>query len=297
MTAVNVHDSTLYVGDSWSPEDNFDSAIDRNGNPVDFSNITVSGSVDTSKAGDYHVTYSYDNVSAIVSAIATITVKEPADTTAPDAPTVSNVTGNSTNGYTVTGTAEPGSTVTIKDKNGAIIGTGTASSTGAYSINISGSVGPNAPISVTATDAAGNVSNPTLATTPADRMTSVNVNFVVNGTTKTVVVVAGGLLQKPETPIREGFTFLGWFREDGRQWDFDNDRVGDTSFSLVARWKPNIPNNKGKQKASFIVRTKKTLNLPLTGDEALPYLSLIGGGVLLASVIGAWIIRRRKIQK
>ncbi|MEK4723011.1 phage tail tube protein [Lactococcus sp. FSL W8-0209] len=116
-------------------------------------------------AGTYTVTYSasgYDDVTQ------TLVVTDPADTTAPDAPTVGNVTGNSTNGYTVTGTAEPGSTITIKDGSGATVGTGTANETGDYTVTLPGSVGPNAPISVTATDAAGNVSDPTPATTPAD---------------------------------------------------------------------------------------------------------------------------------
>ena len=116
-------------------------------------------------AGTYTVTYSasgYENVTQ------TLVVTDPADTTAPDAPTVGNVTGNSANGYTVTGTAEPGSTVTIKDGSGATVGTGTANETGDYTVTLPGSVGPNAPINVTATDAAGNVSDPTPATTPAD---------------------------------------------------------------------------------------------------------------------------------
>ena len=116
-------------------------------------------------AGTYTVTYSasgYENVTQ------TLVVTDPADTTAPDAPTVGNVTGNSTNGYTVTGTAEPGSTVTIKDGSGATVGTGTANETGEYAVTLPGSIGPNTPISVTATDAAGNVSDPTPATTPAD---------------------------------------------------------------------------------------------------------------------------------
>ncbi|MFK4896866.1 bacterial Ig-like domain-containing protein, partial [Lactococcus petauri] len=71
-TAVNVHDSTLYVGEDWTAEDNFDSALDKDGNPVDFQNITVSGSVDTSKADTYEVTYSYEGVESK----ATITVKD-----------------------------------------------------------------------------------------------------------------------------------------------------------------------------------------------------------------------------
>ena len=121
-------------------------------------------------AGIYTVTYSasgYENVTQ------TLVVTDPADTTAPDAPTVGNVTGNSTNGYTVTGTAEPGSTVTIKDDSGAIVGTGTTNETGDYTVTLPGSVGPNAPISVTATDGAGNVSDPTPATAPADPVSPV----------------------------------------------------------------------------------------------------------------------------
>ncbi len=91
-----------------------------------------------------------------------------ADTTAPDAPVISSVTGNSTDGYVVTGTAEAGSKVEIKDSTGAVIGSATADGSGNYSVNLPGSVGPNANITVTATDAAGNVSAPTKGKTPAD---------------------------------------------------------------------------------------------------------------------------------
>ena len=91
-----------------------------------------------------------------------------ADTTAPDAPVISSVTGNSTNGYTVTGTAEPGSKVEIKDSTGAVIGSATADGSGNYSVSLPGSVGANADITATATDAAGNVSTPTSGKTPAD---------------------------------------------------------------------------------------------------------------------------------
>lgn len=72
QTAVNVHDSTLYVGDKWSAEDNFDSAFDKDGKSVDFKDITVTGEVDTSKAGTYEITYSYDGMESI----ATVTVLE-----------------------------------------------------------------------------------------------------------------------------------------------------------------------------------------------------------------------------
>ncbi|WP_301390024.1 bacterial Ig-like domain-containing protein, partial [Enterococcus entomosocium] len=71
QTAVKVHDSTLYIGTEWKAEDNFDSAIDKDGNPVDFADVTVEGTVDTSKTGTYEVSYSYEGVTSV----ATITVK------------------------------------------------------------------------------------------------------------------------------------------------------------------------------------------------------------------------------
>ena len=55
---IVVHDSTLKVGEKWSPEDNFDEATDFEGNVENFSDIIVDGSVDTTKAGTYEVTYS-----------------------------------------------------------------------------------------------------------------------------------------------------------------------------------------------------------------------------------------------
>ncbi|WP_270344255.1 phage tail tube protein [Lactococcus lactis] len=150
-------------------------------------------------AGTYTVTYTaggYEDVTQ------TLVVTDPADTTAPDAPTVGNVTGNSTNGYTVTGTAEPGSTVTIKDGSGATVGTGTANETGDYTVTLPGSVGPNAPISVTATDAAGNVSDPTPATTPADPVSPVLVAPTGNLTAITSAIGASDAMATLPTTLK-----------------------------------------------------------------------------------------------
>jgi LPXTG-motif cell wall-anchored protein len=142
---------------------------------------TVIGTAVADESGNYSV-----SLPASVGANADITVtatdtagnesapttgKTPADsgdTTAPDAPAISSVTGNSTDGYTVTGTAEAGSTVTIKDSTGAVIGTAVADGSGNYSVSLPASVGPNADITVTATDTAGNESAPTTGKTPAD---------------------------------------------------------------------------------------------------------------------------------
>ncbi|EAC8563504.1 LPXTG cell wall anchor domain-containing protein [Listeria monocytogenes] len=66
LTAVNAHDSAIYIGDTWSAEDNFDSALDKDGNSVAFADVEVKGTVDTDKAGTYPVTYSYDGVSKTI---------------------------------------------------------------------------------------------------------------------------------------------------------------------------------------------------------------------------------------
>ncbi|MFS1058437.1 bacterial Ig-like domain-containing protein [Enterococcus casseliflavus] len=70
QTSIKAKDSTLYVGDDWHAVENFVSATDKTGANVPFSNVTVSGSVNTSKEGQYKVTYSNGKTEAI----ATITV-------------------------------------------------------------------------------------------------------------------------------------------------------------------------------------------------------------------------------
>ena len=169
------------------------------GNTVKIINPTTgqeigSGLADSS--GNYSITLPTGSVGANADINATATdaagnVSVPtagktpadADTTAPDAPVITGVTGNSTDGYTVTGTAEAGSKVEIKDSTGAVIGTATADGSGNYSVTLPASVGPNANITATATDAAGNVSAPTAGKTPADADTTAPDAPVITGVT------------------------------------------------------------------------------------------------------------------
>ncbi|EAE8309329.1 BspA family leucine-rich repeat surface protein [Listeria monocytogenes] len=72
LLEVNVQDSTLMVGDTWNPADNFLSGLDSVGDPVDFNAITVTGSVDTTQPGVHSVDYSYGGITST----ATITVLE-----------------------------------------------------------------------------------------------------------------------------------------------------------------------------------------------------------------------------
>ena len=90
------------------------------------------------------------------------------DETAPEPPVITSTTGNSTDGYTVTGTAEPGSTVTIYDAGHAVVGTAVTDEDGNFTVTLPGTVGAEAQLTATATDAAGNESEETPFSTPAD---------------------------------------------------------------------------------------------------------------------------------
>ncbi|HFU3936849.1 TPA: Ig-like domain-containing protein, partial [Streptococcus suis] len=94
----------------------------------------------------------------------------PADKTAPAAPAIeTDLTGKAgtTDPIKVTG-AEPGSTVTLKDKDGNVIGTGTADENGVATITPTTPL-PEGQVTATSTDEAGNeseASEPKVATTP-----------------------------------------------------------------------------------------------------------------------------------
>ncbi|MGP5354862.1 BapA/Bap/LapF family large adhesin [Pseudomonas helleri] len=77
------------------------------------------------------------------------------DTTAPEAPTNLAV---SDDGLALTGKGEPGSTVTIKDPAGNVIGTGTVGADGTFSITLETAQTNGETLSVTLTDKAGNIS-------------------------------------------------------------------------------------------------------------------------------------------
>lgn len=85
------------------------------------------------------------------------------DTTPPNAP--SNLTFSS-DGKTVTGTAEPGSTITLKDANGNVIGAGKTGSDGNFTVSLGTPLINGEHVTATATDAAGNTSQSATVTAP-----------------------------------------------------------------------------------------------------------------------------------
>ena len=92
-------------------------------------------------------------------------VGNPPDTTPPDAPTalVINAQGN-----TLTGRAEPGSTVRVLGADGTVLGSTVAGADGVFSVTLQPPQTDGQALQVTATDAAGNVSSATAITAPDD---------------------------------------------------------------------------------------------------------------------------------
>ncbi|HAP4791266.1 TPA: cell surface protein [Enterococcus faecalis] len=100
------------------------------------------------------------------------TFQTPADETTVTAPTITGVTGNSTAGYEVKGTADANATVEIRNVGGTVIGTGTADGTGAFTVTIpAGEAGANETLTAVAKNASGTESTPTTFQTPADEAT------------------------------------------------------------------------------------------------------------------------------
>lgn len=61
------------------------------------------------------------------------------------------------------------------------------------------------------------------------------VTFQGNGATNSYVfVVQGGKLTAPSEPTRDGYSFAGWYTQDGQKYDFDSTVTG--SLVLVAHW-------------------------------------------------------------
>lgn len=175
--------------------------VDANGN---WTLTLPNGSALTDAPHTIIVTATDAAGNATQSAPVTVTV----DTDAPDAPVVSNL---AVQGTPLTGTAEAGATVIVKGDNGVELGRGVADSGGNYSIALSPAQTNETTLTVTATDAAGNVSGgtdyqvvdaPDLPDVPT--ITSIVDDNGLNGT-----VEVKGASSNDTTPILSGTAVAG----------------------------------------------------------------------------------------
>ncbi|HCV3199857.1 TPA: BspA family leucine-rich repeat surface protein [Listeria monocytogenes] len=236
LLEVNVQDSILMVGDTWNPEDNFLSALDSVGDPVDFKDITVTGSVDTTQPGLYTVTYSYGGITST----ATITVLE----TMPA----------SWINFIVDGTnvrAIPGSLLSAPEWD---LTTGLWDKWNPGTVKVPADKIPSEPTKQGYEfkgweDTAGTVvdfntldldlnSQNEFDFYAAFEKKEYTVTFDVEGTQQQEAVLFDELITEPTVPNKAGYAFTGWYDAPtgGNKWDFSTDTMPSRNMTLYARF-------------------------------------------------------------
>ncbi|MGN5455506.1 MAG: Ig-like domain-containing protein, partial [Candidatus Kurthia intestinigallinarum] len=151
--------------------------------------------------------------------------KTPADpVVAPEAPSDLGVTGNPTDGYEVTGKTDPNTDVTIYDKDGNEVGSGTSDANGDFTITVPGTVGPEADLTVKAENEAG--SSEGTVKTPA-----ISGAIVVNEIKEFNTLITGTApkgTEKVKLTVNGKDLVLGNVNADGT-FEFDRKYVYDTA--------------------------------------------------------------------
>ncbi|ENI1315973.1 InlB B-repeat-containing protein [Listeria monocytogenes] len=234
--AVNVKDSTLMQGDIWNPEDNFVDATDSAGDPVDFKDITVTGSVDTTQSGVYTVTYSYGGITST----ATITVLEtmPASWV--------NFFVDGTNVRSI-----PGSALSTPEWN---LTTGLWDKWNPGAIKVPTDKLPSEPTKEGYEfkgwrDTTGAIVDFNTLDLDLNSQHEFNfyaafekkeytVTFDVEGMQQQEAVLFDELIKEPTVPNKAGYAFTGWYDAEsgGTKWDFSTDTMPSRNMTLYARF-------------------------------------------------------------
>ena len=76
------------------------------------------------------------------------------------------------------------------------------------------------------------------APTPNEEKFTVSFDCGIECEIEDVEVLKGELVEEPEAPIREGYTFLGWYNEE-ELWNFEEDTVSE-NITLTAKWEEQV---------------------------------------------------------
>ncbi|EAF9239159.1 BspA family leucine-rich repeat surface protein [Listeria monocytogenes] len=251
LLEVNVQDSTLMVGDTWNPENNFLSGLDSAGDPVDFKDIIVTGSVDTTKPGVTTVDYSYGGITST----ATITVLEtmPASWV--------NFFVDGTNVRSI-----PGSALSTPEWD---LATGLWDKWNPGTIKVPTDKIPSEPTKQGYDfkgweDTAGRIvdfstldlelnSQNEFDFYAAFEKKEYTITFDVEGKKGQEAVLFEELITEPTVPYKAGYAFTGWYDAPtgGNKWDFTTDIMPAKDMTLYARFnklgfvtpeiKPSVP--------------------------------------------------------
>jgi internalin A len=94
-----------------------------------------------------------------------------------------------------------------------------------------------------------------------------NVTYVIGEEQSTTMVDFGTLLVQPADPMKEGYTFLGWFDEAGSSWDFTVDTMPASDMVLYAQYE--------------IIQSNVTY---IVGDEVMAIVEQIPYGMRLTEI-------------
>jgi hypothetical protein len=209
------------------------------------------------------------------------------DTQPPAAPAV-----NPSNGETITGTAEPGTTVSVNI--GGVIETAQVNESGAWSITPASPL-PSGPIQVTAIDAAGNVSAPTNAAIDASAPPAPSIGAVLDDVGPKQVPIVSGAPTDDARPvftgtsegnavirIYEGTTLLGTAVANGNgEWSVTPDApLSEGTHNLTITATDAVGNESGPTPFQLVVDTQAP-NAPaitLVADNAGPESGNVGPG-------------------
>ncbi|EDH3593748.1 BspA family leucine-rich repeat surface protein [Listeria monocytogenes] len=236
LLEVVVENIVLPAGGTWSPDNNFVEATDSAGNSVDFKDITVTGSVDTTQPGVYTVTYSYGGITST----ATVTVLETMPTSwinfSVDGTNVRSIPGSalSTPEWNLTTGLwdkwKPGIVKVLTDKlpseptkqgyefKGWKDNTGTMVDFNTLDLDLN--------------------SQNEFDFYAAFEKKEYTVTFDVEGKQEQEVVLFEELITEPTVPNKVGYAFTGWYDAEtgGTKWDFTTDTMPSNEIMLYARF-------------------------------------------------------------
>ncbi|WP_421843862.1 Ig-like domain-containing protein [Marinobacter algicola] len=162
------------------------------------------------------------------------------DMTVPDSPSVSfNDAGDE-----ISGTAEPGSVVTVSDGNGSELGSATVGDDGQYSISLDEPLTKGESVEVTVTDRAGNVSAPASANAPhiptidtaTDNAGVVTGDLPSGSSTDETTPVLSGTAEAGSTVtvFLDGNAIGTTVADTGGNWSFETPALGEGGHSFTA---------------------------------------------------------------
>ena len=127
--------------------------------------------------------------------------------------------------------------------------------------------------------------------------TECTVRFESNGgsAVQDMIVIYGEKIPKPQDPVREGYTFSGWYKDIHlqEQWDFDKDVV-DSSTYLYAKWTVVEPDPTQPTETTGATEPTKDPNKPQTGDENMLMLLILPFVAILAAACIFFLLMYRK---